>query len=111
MLSCLNKVAEISPLIAGFMDSGELFHPLYLSSAEAYEFLKQVPQIEEKGVLCRVPNWWKKNYSTVSMELTLGGKKPTYLGFDTIISVAPMLSVGGVGFLSAVPIAPASCRL
>ena len=101
MLSCLNKVAEISPLIAGFMDSGELFHPLYLSSAEAYEFLKQVPQIEEKGVLCRVPNWWKKNYSTVSMELTLGGKKPTYLGFDTIISVAPMLSVGGVPLTKA----------
>lgn len=96
MLSCLNKVAEISPLISGFMESGELFHPLYMSSSEAYEFLKQVPQIEEKGILCRVPNWWKKQYASVSMELTLGGKKASFLGFDTIVSVVPTLSVGGV---------------
>ena len=96
MLSCLNKVAEISPLIAGFMESGELFHPLYLSSQEAYTFLQQVPQIEEKGILCRIPAWWKKHYSTVNMQLEIGGKQPSFLGLETLLLVVPVLTVGGI---------------
>lgn len=30
LLSCLNRAAEVSELISGFMESGELFHPLKL---------------------------------------------------------------------------------
>lgn len=96
MLSCLNKAAAVSPLISKFMESGELFHPLYLNMDEAYDFLKSVAKIEENGILCRIPNWWKKRLSTVMMELKIGDKQPSLLGFDSIVSVVPMLSVGGV---------------
>lgn len=60
LLSCLNRAAEVSPLISQFMESGELFHPLRLTAQEAWAFLKQIEAIEQAGILCRIPNWWRK---------------------------------------------------
>lgn len=96
LLSCLNKAAEISELIAGFMQSGEMFHPLGLTAQEAYEFLQQVEAIESVGILCRIPNWWRKRAAAVNMNLQLGEKKPSMLGFDTLVSLQPQLTVDGV---------------
>lgn len=96
LLACLNRAAEISPLIAGFMESGEMFHPLKLTSEEAYSFLKEIPAIEQAGILCRIPNWWKKKASSVSLSVSLGEEKPSMLGFDTLVSMKPGLTVDGV---------------
>ncbi len=96
LLSGLSKVAEVSPMLSGFITSGELFHPLRFSSSEAYEFLKSVPAIEECGIVCRVPYWWKNSQSTVRMQVSLGGDKPSMLGFDAILSMKPSLVVDGV---------------
>ena len=96
LLSCLSKVSEVSPLIAGFVESGEMFHPLRFSAGEAYEFLKAVPLIEKCGVICRVPNWWKRGLSSVSMQVKLGEDKPAMLGAVSIVSMVPALVVDGV---------------
>lgn len=45
--------------------------------------------------MCRVPNWWRKRYSQVFLNVTLGGKKERMLGFDTLISMVPELTVNG----------------
>ena len=96
LLSCLNRAAEISPLIAGFMESGELFHPLKLTAEETWELLKRVGDFEAAGILCRVPNWWKKRYTAVTLSISLGGKRPSLLGFDALVSVQPQLMVDGI---------------
>lgn len=57
LLSCLNRAAESSSLIGEFVERGELFHPLRLTAEEAYQILKDVPKIEETGIVCRIPNW------------------------------------------------------
>lgn len=96
LLSCLNRAAEISELIADFMEKGELFHPLRLTAEEAYTFLTQIEAIENTGIICRIPNWWRKKSSSVSMSVSLGDEKPSMLGFDTLISMRPRLTVDGV---------------
>ena len=96
LLACLNRAAEVSELIAGFMDSGELFHPLKLTADEAYTILKQVEEIEKTGILCRIPNWWKKKAAAVSMAVKLGDEKPSMLGFDALVSMKPQLMVDGM---------------
>ena len=93
LLACLNRAAEVSPLIGSFMESGELFHPLKLTAEEAYELLKQTEDFEKAGILCRVPNWRKKRYAAVSLSISLGGEKPSFLGFDALVSVQPQLAV------------------
>ncbi|MCC8102937.1 MAG: DEAD/DEAH box helicase [Clostridiales bacterium] len=96
LLSCLNRAAEVSALIAGFVESGEMFHPLRLTVREGYTFLKDVEAIERTGILCRIPNWWKKKSCECSMSVKLGEKKPSMLGFDSLVSVQPQLVVDGV---------------
>lgn len=96
LLSCLNRAAEGSELIAEFMESGEMFHGLYLTAEEAYLFLKDIEVIEEAGILCRIPDWWKRKAASVSLSITLGEKEASMLGFDTLVSVQPGLAVDGV---------------
>lgn len=96
LLSCLNRASEISPLIGEFVEKGELFHPLHLTAGEAWQILKAVPQIEEAGIVCRIPNWWKKNAYSPSMTINLGEEKPSMLGLDTILNMVPQLVIDGV---------------
>ena len=96
LLSCLNKAAEVSALIGGFMESGELFHPLGLTADEAYQFLNDVAAIEGCGILCRIPNWWKKRYNAFAVTVKMGEEKPSLLGLDALLHMAPSLTVGGM---------------
>ncbi len=82
LLSCLNKAAEVSELIRSFMESGELFHPLGLTSEETYRLLKNIPELESVGIRCRIPNWWKKRYNRIDVSVKVGDEKPKILGLD-----------------------------
>lgn len=95
LLSCLNNVSKVSNLIATLMESGELFVPIKLTSDEAYEFLKQIQDIEAMGILCRIPNWWRKRTSSITKTMKLGEEEPAKLGFDTLVSLTPTLTVDG----------------
>ncbi len=96
LLACLNRASEVSELIAGFVENGEMFHPLRLTAREAYVFLKDVEVIESIGILCRIPNWWKRKTARLSVSVNLGEEKTSMLGFDTLISVQPRLMADGV---------------
>ena len=95
LLSCLNQASEVSPLISEFMDSGELLHPLRLTSGEAWQFLKNVEAIEATGICCRLPNWWRRTSAAVTISVKLGDKEPSMLGLETIVSMKPSLTVDG----------------
>ncbi|MGX8703404.1 MAG: SNF2 helicase-associated domain-containing protein, partial [bacterium] len=101
LLSCLSQVSEVSPLIASFVESGEMFHPLRLDAPEAWSFLKAVPDIEKCGVVCRVPNWWRRRDASVSMQVNLGEEKPSMLGFESLVSMKPQLVFNGVPLTEA----------
>ena len=101
LLSCLNRAAEVSDLIGSFMENGEMFHPLKLTAEEAYAFLKQVEDIEAIGILCRIPNWWRKKAASVSLSMRVGENQPALLGFDALIAVQPSLEVDGVALTQA----------
>ncbi|MBQ7621579.1 MAG: DEAD/DEAH box helicase, partial [Candidatus Methanomethylophilaceae archaeon] len=94
LLSDLNKVSDRSVFISGFMDTGELFHPLGLTADEAYTFLTEVPLYEECGILCRIPNWWKHRQST-ALELDIRRGR-SFLGAKALLRCDPGITVDGV---------------
>ena len=96
LLACLSKVTEISGLLKQLVESGELFHPLRFSAEDAYEFLKKVPEIEDCGIVCRIPKWWRQQNAGVTMQVNLGDKKPALCGFESLVSMKPELVVDGV---------------
>ncbi|MBQ9823776.1 MAG: DEAD/DEAH box helicase [Solobacterium sp.] len=96
LLSCLNKAAEVSELIADFMKNGELFHPLRLTAQEAFAFLKDIDEIEKTGILCRIPNWWRRKVMNPALNIKIGAGAPSLLGFDSILETSPSLTIDGV---------------
>ena len=101
LLACLNKAAELSPFIAQIVESGEMFHPLRLTAAETYEMLKILPRLEEAGILCRVPNWWRKRGTAVRLTVKMGEKKTSLLGFNSLVKMQPKLVVDGMELTAA----------
>lgn len=94
LLSTVTKVAEQSNFISDLMESGELFSPLKLTVQEAYIFLNEIPLYEEAGIMCRVPDWWRKKTNTIRLSVTVGNNEPSKVGLDAIMDFTPTLLIG-----------------
>ncbi len=60
LLSPVHQASEKSALVKELIDSGDIYQPLVWTPRQAYRFLKEVPLLEESGILVRLPDWWKK---------------------------------------------------
>ncbi len=95
LLATVYAAGRRSALVARLVDSGELFHPLAWSPAEAHTFLKEVPLYEEEGVLCRIPNWWRARAPTVRVQVRAGEQRPAGLGQKALLAFDVGLALDG----------------
>lgn len=86
LLTTVHRAAKESALIAGLLESGELFHPLAWSAREAYTFLREIPLYEQSGILCRIPDWWKSGSSSLHVSISMGDRRPSTVGMDALLS-------------------------
>ncbi|GMA46410.1 DEAD/DEAH box helicase [Tetragenococcus muriaticus] len=93
LLSAVGQVANKSTFISQLVESGELFSPLGFNEQEAYQFLKETSVYEKSGVICRIPDFWRKEYKA-TVKVTLGDQQPSYLGMDSLLSSQPELYLG-----------------
>lgn len=59
LLAPVKAAALRSELVRGWLETRQLFQPLAWTPREAYAFLREVPVLEEAGILVKVPDWWK----------------------------------------------------
>jgi len=95
LLGAVSRAADSSDFISELIESGELFSPLQFTAEEAYTFLREIPLYEECGIMCRMPDWWKKKYNAVKVTVGIGEKPPPQVGLDALLSFDPKLSLGG----------------
>jgi SNF2 family DNA or RNA helicase len=93
LLSPVQAASEKSPSIKQLIDSGDVFHPLAWSPKDAYRFLRDVPLLEESGLLVRLPDWWQKR-PRPRVAVTMGEKKQSRLGTDTMLDFKVELALG-----------------
>lgn len=93
LLSTVSRAAQTSPFVAKLLESGEIFHPLRLTSDEAYIFLQEVPLYEASGILCRIPKWWRTS-RRLRVQTTIGAKTPARLGSDAILDFHVQMAMG-----------------
>jgi non-specific serine/threonine protein kinase len=86
LLVTVNRAAKESTLVAQLVESGELFHPLAWSAREAYTFLREIPLYEQSGILCRIPDWWKRGAASIKVKISLGGRQPSTIGMDALLT-------------------------
>ncbi|MCL2860484.1 MAG: DEAD/DEAH box helicase [Oscillospiraceae bacterium] len=97
LLSTVGRVADKSEFISNLMESGELFSPLKFTSNEAYIFLKETSLYEENGILCRIPNFWKRK-SFSKIKVNVGSKAPSTIGLDALMEFNPEIYLGDEKF-------------
>jgi non-specific serine/threonine protein kinase len=85
LLVTVHRAARESSLVAGLIETGELFHPLAWTAKEAYTFLREIPLYEQSGILCRIPDWWKRGTSSLQVSISLGGRQPSTVGMDALL--------------------------
>ena len=99
LLIPVQKAAKDSKLCAALVDSGEIFHPLAWTPTEAFQFLKDIPLFEAAGVIIRVPDWWKaKKPPRPQVSVTVGGKKTSNLGINSMLEFSVDLTLDGEQF-------------
>jgi len=86
LLSTVHRAAEQSELIRELLESGDLFHPIGLTSDEAYTFLKEVEHYERSGIICRIPRWWSAKGTAVKLNVSVGQRERGRLGMEAILS-------------------------
>lgn len=81
LLTPVSKAAESTPAIAKLLQSKALFAPQAWTIGQAYEFFQSVPQLEEAGVIVRIPDWWNASKPPrPQVTVRVGSKKQSALG-------------------------------
>ncbi len=60
LLSPVHLASQRSELARELIESGDIYQPLAWTPPQAYRLLKEVPLLEDSGILVRLPDWWKR---------------------------------------------------
>jgi len=96
LLLPVQRAAERSALVREMVRKGDIYQPLRWSPREAHAFLKEVPALEQSGVLVRVPDWWTTRAPPrPQVRVTVGGRPPSQLGTDAVLDFSVEVALDG----------------
>jgi SNF2 family DNA or RNA helicase len=93
LLSPVQRASEKIDFVKGLLDTGDIFHPLAWTPGEAHRLLKNVPLLEESGLLVRLPDWWRKR-PRARVAVTIGEKKQSRFGTDAMLDFKVGVALG-----------------
>jgi non-specific serine/threonine protein kinase len=86
LLVPVQRAAEHFGWLKLMVDTGEIFHPVRWSSAEAARLLNSVPDLESAGVIVRLPAHWREGRpSRPQVTATVGARPPSGTGLDALL--------------------------
>ncbi len=85
LLTPVQRAVQRCPWVKELVDSGEVFHPLRWTPREAHRLLRDIPILEESGLLVRVPNWWTKRPPRVRVGVSIGQRPVSRFGVDAMM--------------------------
>ena len=96
LLLPVQRAAERCAWLRQLVDAGEIFHPLRWSPQDAFRLLGDVHELEQAGVVVRLPATWKAGRpSRPQVTGTVGGKSPAALGKDALLDFRMELTLDG----------------
>ncbi|MDA0282641.1 MAG: SNF2-related protein, partial [Planctomycetota bacterium] len=106
LLEPVQKAAVKSDLIREMLDSRRLFQPQALSIKQAHlaifrilqahRFLTNGPQMEEAGLVVRVPDWWKARQATrPEVNVRIGQKQASQVGLNSLMDFSIDVALDG----------------
>jgi len=105
LLLPVQRAAEDCTWLRQMVDKGEIFHPLRWSPQEAFQLLRNVPELERAGVVVRMPATWRAGRPPRPLvTATVGTSAPSQLGKDALLDFSLSLALDGE------PLTPAEIR-
>jgi hypothetical protein len=96
LLIPVHRAAEQCAWLKEMVDAGEIFHPLRWSPQEAFRLLVDVPELEQAGVVVRMPaNWRAGRPSRPRVTAAVGGKAPSGLGKEALLDFRMEITLDG----------------
>jgi hypothetical protein len=96
LLLPVQRASENCPWLKAMTEAGEIYHPLRWTPQEAMQLLRDVPQLENAGVVVRMPAAWRGNRpSRPRVTAKIGGKAPAGLGQDALLDFHMELTLDG----------------
>jgi len=93
LLTPVHRASGMSEYVKELVDSGDVFHPLAWTPQEAYRLLKDVPALEESGLLVRLPDWWRKR-PRPRVSVTIGSRPPSRFGASAMLDFKVQAALG-----------------
>ncbi|MBS0260488.1 MAG: DEAD/DEAH box helicase [Planctomycetes bacterium] len=94
LLEPVKRAADRSPLVRGLLSSKALFAPQAWTIPEAYRFLKEVPLMEEAGLVVRVPDWWRsRRAARPQVQVRLGSRPAATIGQEGLLDFDVQLAL------------------
>ena len=93
LLAPIHRASQASDLILKLVESGDIYHPLAWTAAEAYLFLKDIPLYEHSGVVVRLPDWWKQR-PRPKVGIRIGERRRNNFGADALLDFKLDIALG-----------------
>ncbi|NNM53067.1 MAG: DEAD/DEAH box helicase [Pseudomonadales bacterium] len=102
LLLPVQKAAERCTWLNRMVDNNEIYHPMRWGVEEAVNFLKDVPHLQEAGIVVRMPKSWAADRpARPKVAATIGTKNPSLLGMDTLLDFNMEITLDGQPLTSA----------
>ncbi|HJN07644.1 MAG TPA: DEAD/DEAH box helicase [Pirellulaceae bacterium] len=93
LLSPVHIASQSSEFVRELIESGDIYQPLAWTPPQAYCFLKDVPLLEDSGILVRLPDWWKKR-PRPRVNVTIGDARHSSLDAQSMLDFGVQLALG-----------------
>lgn len=93
LLSPVQVASQRSEFARELIESGDIYQPLAWTPSEAYRFLKEVPLLEDSGILVRMPDWWKKR-PRPRVRVTIGDSQQKHFDARGMLDFEVHLAIG-----------------
>ncbi|MGV3531468.1 MAG: DEAD/DEAH box helicase [Chthoniobacteraceae bacterium] len=96
LLQPVRAAAEKSALIRELLASKRLFQALARTPQEAYQFVREIPTLEECGLVVKVPDWWKgRRPARPQVSVTVDAGKAGGVGVNAMLSFNANVTLDG----------------
>jgi superfamily II DNA or RNA helicase len=96
LLEPVSRASESCGWLKAIVDSGEIFHPLRWTPAEAMRLLGDMASLEQAGLVVRMPASWPGNRpSRPSVEATVGSATPSLVGAESLLDFSVEVTLDG----------------
>ncbi|MCK4981713.1 MAG: DEAD/DEAH box helicase, partial [Victivallaceae bacterium] len=97
LLKPVQGASERSKLIVQLQESRGIFRPQVWTARQAYDFLHDIPAIEESGVIVRIANIWKNTSPPkVKVSVNIDLKKGQKIGINALLDFSFKTTLNGM---------------